>query len=310
VNLLQGESILATDRTQQDGTFAFGSLSPGEYSVEVVPPEGYRVVGDAIQTGDPSDRQPSLGFVLESPLGGGLEFDLPPGTAAPPATLGGYTMTPIPHPGAPQCTRSSPPLSTPGGGEVDVSPTDADSFQRCIGSGWATWSHDFRGDVYYTGGSTSQTIELPAGTKAFYLYVEPNPFSEETFEVVAEPGGVSSETFKAHGSHGATYVGVYSSGGASVEKLTITGSTDFATGEYGRSDGSTLAAGLVVDPIHVSRSSTASSRSESSIPPSLIGPQPAGAVETTPERDGEIVLAPGESGCNTGDCTTSGSTPR
>jgi hypothetical protein len=164
--------------------------------------------------------------VLIKPAGP-ITFDLSPGTGAPPATLGGYSMTPIP-PGAPSCTGTAPPLATPGGGSVGISPADT----RCIGSGWATWSHGYTGDVYFTGGSTSQSISLPSGTKALYFYVEPNPFSEQTFEVVCD--GVSSGSFSAHGSAGATYVGVYS--GTGISSCDITCSTDFASGEYGWSD--------------------------------------------------------------------------
>jgi len=166
-------------------------------------------------------------------VGRALVFDLSPGTAAPPATLGGFPMTPVPYPGAPACTGIQPPLPTPGA-DMDVSPT---SGSRCIGSGWATWSHGYSGDIYFTGGAYSQTITLPTGTTAFYAYVEPNPFSEQTFEVVAEPGGVSSGSFTAHGSSGATYFGVYDDSGASVTSVTITCDTDFASGEYGISLG-------------------------------------------------------------------------
>jgi len=174
-----------------------------------------------------------------------LVFDLGPGTGAPPSTLGGYTMTPVPYPGAPGCTGITPPgpIPTPGG-DIDVAPWD---MQRCIGAGWFTWSHGYSGDVYFTGGTTSQTITLPPGTAAFYFYVEPNPFEEHTFEVVAD--GESSGTFTAHGDAGATYVGVYDSGGGSISTITITSSADFATGEFGWSgDGGGAGPDIDVDP--------------------------------------------------------------
>ena len=101
-----------------------------------------------------------------------------------------------------------------------------------------SWSHGYVGDVYYTGGALSQTFTLPPSTSAFYLYVEPNPFSEHTFEVVAEPGGFSSGEFTANGSAGAAYCGVYDSTGGAISSVTITCTTsvDFATGEFGWSD--------------------------------------------------------------------------
>lgn len=157
-------------------------------------------------------------------------FDLSPGPGSPPATLGGYTMTPVPFPGAPGCTGELSPITTPGG-PLDISPTDGSS--RCIGSGWSTWSHGYVGDVYYTGGPTSQTLTMPAGTVAFYFYVEPNPFAVHDFEVVAD--GVSSGVFPADGSGGAVYVGVYDDSGGTISSITVRCVTgvDFATGEYG-----------------------------------------------------------------------------
>ncbi len=166
---------------------------------------------------------------------GDLVFDLSPGTAAPPATLGGYSMTPVPYPGAPACTGDTNPIATPGG-DLDISPVDTGFAPRCIGSGWGTWSHGYVGDIFYTGGPMSQTLTLPAGTSAFYMYVEPNPFSLQTFEVVANPGGLSSGSFSAEGYMGAAYVGVYDSSGGAISSLTVTGSSDFATGEFGWSN--------------------------------------------------------------------------
>ncbi|MDP2955967.1 MAG: hypothetical protein Q8N53_06080, partial [Longimicrobiales bacterium] len=144
---------------------------------------------------------------------------------------------------------------------ITISP----SYRTCIGSGWATWSNGFRGNVYPTGGSKTQTITLPAGTKAFYFYVEPNPFSLQTFQVVAQPGDVSSGSFSAHGSSGAVYVGVFDRGGT-ITSVTITGSTDFATGEYGWSSGA------------------ASLSAPGWMAPALRGPQPP-AISPLPQGD-------------------------
>jgi len=161
-----------------------------------------------------------------------IVFDLSPGTGPPPEALGGHTMTPVPYPGAPDCTGIDPPLPTPGGGGIDISPVET-GMHRCIGSGWATWSHGYTGDVYVTRGGP-QTIRPPEGTSAIYFYVEPGPFSEETFEVVAD--GVSSGTFSAHGHSGATYVGIYVPGGGSINTIEISSSWDFASGEFGWAD--------------------------------------------------------------------------
>jgi len=173
--------------------------------------------------------------VVDTGVTSEIMFDLSPGTSAPPPTLGGYPMTPVPYPGAPACTALMPPLPTPGAGGIDITPV---SGQRCIGAGWAMWSHGYTGDVYYTGGETTQTITPPPGTSALYFYVEPNPIFDHIrsypFEVVAD--GVSSGTFTAHGSAGASYVGVYDSCGGGISNVQVNSSVDFATGEYGWSD--------------------------------------------------------------------------
>ena len=160
-------------------------------------------------------------------------FDLSPGTGAPPATLGGFAMTPVPSPGAPACTGLLPPLPTPGG-PLGVAP--ADTTSRCIDFGWATWGHGYLGDVYYTVGADSQTLTLPPGTAAFYFYVVPNPFALHDFEVFAD--GVSSGVFSSDGadlSGGAVYVGAYDDSGGSISSITVQSLDDvsFATGEYG-----------------------------------------------------------------------------
>jgi hypothetical protein len=117
---------------------------------------------------------------------------------------------------------------------MGVSPVDP-SMHRCIGAGWATWSHGYRGDVYFTGGATSQTITLPAGTKAFYMYVEPNPFDTHTFEVLS--GGATSGPFTVVGDSGARYVGIYDDGGGTLGTVTIRCDVDFASGEFGWAGG-------------------------------------------------------------------------
>jgi hypothetical protein len=92
--------------------------------------------------------------------------------------------------------------------------------------------------VYFTGESTSQDIILPAGTTAFYFYVEPDPFDKYTFEVTC--GGASSGPFTVVGDSGARYVGVYDdSGGTLSNTITISCDVGFASGEYGWAGGQT-----------------------------------------------------------------------
>jgi hypothetical protein len=160
------------------------------------------------------------------------------GTAAPPATLGGHTMTPFPdNPVAVFTDVLS--VASPLGGTVDFSiPMNA----REIGAGWATWSHGYTGDVYYSNGATSVTMTLPAGTGAFYFYGEPDPFSIFQFSATASDGGVvsiASPFVPIDGLGGARGFGFFASG-TTIESILFTSAgcntcspIDFAVGEFG-----------------------------------------------------------------------------
>jgi hypothetical protein len=152
------------------------------------------------------------------------------GAVAPPATIAGITMEKVPAGHA--CTGESPGPASSSFGLVTPSPTDG--FPRCIGSGWATWSHGYVGDVWYTGGALSQTITLPAGVSAAYAYVNPNPFSVQTCSMTAtgSSGSQSSGPFSVDGSGGAVGVGFYESSGT-LSSIAVTCDVDFATGTFG-----------------------------------------------------------------------------
>jgi hypothetical protein len=106
-----------------------------------------------------------------------------------------------------------------------------------IGNGWATWSHGYTGDVYDTLGAedlTQATITLPAGTKAFYFYAEPQQFA--TFSVAATAqDGTTSGPITVQGNSGAQYFGFYGTGSATLSSITVTTAdpTGFAVGEFG-----------------------------------------------------------------------------
>ena len=150
------------------------------------------------------------------------------GTAAPPATLGGYTMTPFAADPTPPYTVVTS-VASPLGGSVTF---DIGLSHRVVGASWGTWSHGYSGDVYYTDGAQSVTLTLPANTAAFYLYAEPNPFSLHTITVTANDG--TSLSVHVHGDHGANGYGFYLSGPGSLTSLTVSSpTTDFAIGEFG-----------------------------------------------------------------------------
>ena len=121
-------------------------------------------------------------------------------------------------------------VPAPTGGVVGFSP---DLNHREIGNGWATWSHGYTGDVYYTNGATSATMTLPAATKAFYFYAEPNPF--DVFEITATTNsGTTSGPIPVDGDGGATYFGFYTTGlFETIATITVESTVDFAIGEFG-----------------------------------------------------------------------------
>ena len=150
------------------------------------------------------------------------------GIGTPPATLGSFAISALPVDGTGTFTDvTSAPGNPPLTGDVGFSTS---MNVRRIASGWATWSHGYTGVVYYTNGATSMTMSLPADTGAFLAYVEPNPFTWQTFTATADDG--TSVSFSAHGSSGANGFGFYGTGGTTITSIAVTGSTDFAIGEF------------------------------------------------------------------------------
>ncbi len=176
---------------------------------------------------------------------GMIVFDGSPGTGAPPATLGPYTMTPF--------GVDPQPLFTDVGGVAG--PTGNVIFGAPmqhvqIGNGWATWSNGYAGDVYWTDGATSANVTLPSGTSAFYLYAEPNPFSDFVITAYAQDG-TSCGPITVNGYAGAQYFGFYGTGGETIASVTVTSSVDFAIGEFGIAAPSLKAVALPPSGVHV-----------------------------------------------------------
>jgi Ca2+-binding RTX toxin-like protein len=157
-----------------------------------------------------------------------ITFDGSPGTGPPPPTLGGYPMTPFP-PDARPLFQNVSGVPSPLGGTVGFSPV---LNHRRIGNGWATWSHGYTGDVYYTNGALSATLTMPANTLAFYLYAEPNPFAVINITATANDGTTSGPV-PVNGAAGAQYFGFYATNGQTLASITVTSTTDFAVGEFG-----------------------------------------------------------------------------
>ena len=147
------------------------------------------------------------------------------GTGAPPGTLGPYTMTPFPSDPQPQGS-SVTSVASPLGGTVDF---DATLAHVTVGSGWATWSHGYTGDVYYF--ANGVTLTLPSQTVAFYLYAEPDPFAIYSITATTDDG--TFVTQDVDGSGGAAGYGFYGTAGSSIASIKITSDVELGTGEFG-----------------------------------------------------------------------------
>ncbi len=154
------------------------------------------------------------------------------GTDAPYATIGGYAMTafdPDPQPISTVVSSVASPL----GGFVDFSP----SLTHYTTPGtWATWSHGYTGDVYWTGDATSVTLAMPAETVAFYLYAEPNPRDASYWIIAYDQYGAGFGQF-VDGDGGAKGFGFYADPGSGQIITSIQvdydGPLGFAVGEFG-----------------------------------------------------------------------------
>lgn len=151
------------------------------------------------------------------------------GTGAPPATVGGYNMIAFGDD-----TRGVFG-DVSGVGVADGSPFGTIGFSpdvnhREIGAGWATWSHGYTGDVYYSNGALSVTITLAPMTGAFYFYAEPNPFAVHTITAVS---GNTTLSIPVDGNGGANGWGFYTDDFSALTSITISSDADFAIGEFG-----------------------------------------------------------------------------
>lgn len=157
-----------------------------------------------------------------------IGFSDAPGTGAPPTTLGSYTVAPFAADSRPVGTDVSS-VAAPSG-SLGLAPSlEHDQ----VGDGWATWSNGYTGDVYSTQ-TDSVTLTLPASTKAFYFYAEPDQF--QTFTITAtNSDGTSSGAIPVAGQGGAQYFGFYSTDSSSLTSITVTSADPdgFAVGEFG-----------------------------------------------------------------------------
>jgi hypothetical protein len=172
-----------------------------------------------------------LGMTAASAAPSPIVFSGGPGTSAPPATLGPYSMTPF---GADtQAVGATVSSATGPTGSLGFSP----SLEHCLTPNpngcWQTWSNGYSGDVYATS-SGAITLTLPPSTNAFYFYAEPDEF--ETFSITATSSdGTTSGAIPVAGNAGAQYFGFYTTGSDPLTTITVSGDDPdgFAIGEFG-----------------------------------------------------------------------------
>jgi hypothetical protein len=155
---------------------------------------------------------------------GSVVFSQAPGTSAPPANLGPYTMKPFAADTQPE-------------GPVDTvqSPTGPVGFSQSLthyllsDGSWQTWSNGYTGDVYATGTSGSVTLTLPPGTKAFYFYGEPTQYALYSMTATSDDG-TTSGAIPVQGQAGAQYFGFYATGSTTLNSITISGEDPTGSG--------------------------------------------------------------------------------
>jgi len=116
-------------------------------------------------------------------------------------------------------------------GDVALDPVHS---VREVGSGWATWSHDYTGQLFFVI-LDQATYTMPPGTGAFDAYAEPGPFMWITFKITAYASDGTSATIEkeVHGDHGASHFGFYTTGGAELTTVIVDvlGQYSWAIGE-------------------------------------------------------------------------------
>ncbi len=167
---------------------------------------------------------------------GGVWFVGTPGTNPPPSTLGPYPMTAF-GPDGYAVEQVVSTIPAPTGGSVGTSRPVAVVDAQAVAGGWTV---GYTGHVYSArsdGGP--QVLSLPGGTKAFYLYAEPDAFGGP-FTVTATTNNGTSSGPITIGPVGSTvvarYFGFYVTSPTTwITTITVSNTSSMSTivGEFG-----------------------------------------------------------------------------
>jgi len=158
--------------------------------------------------------------------GAGIVFDGTPGSGAPSATLGGYTMAAFPLDTRPEEVGVVTTIPAPSGSITLSSGVQILAVGSTSNTGlWAGGT--YTGKIYWTGGNLANlTMTLPAGTRAFYFYATPFACGTFLMQATAQDGTTSgptpvTTTCGPGGEPTARYFGFYASGSEQIATIAV-----------------------------------------------------------------------------------------
>lgn len=176
------------------------------------------------------------------------------GIIAPPPTVGSYAMTPFNQASQAAIPDFTAEISaipgSPVAGVLGINPT---ADKRTAGVSWwignpAAWGHGYTGPMFYVQ-AEPVVLTLPANTKAFYFYVQPNPRGTFNVSATTDSGATSGAVPVTSGPSGsANGFAFYSTAGETITSISIISSNNssafpgMAIGEFGISAGHTTCA--------------------------------------------------------------------
>ena len=167
------------------------------------------------------------------------------GASAPPASVGGLSLTPFdltPQAALPEYSLVS---VIPGSPVTGTLSTSFPVQKYTAGQSWgSSWSHGYTGPIYYAD-QDAVVLTLPAGSKAFYFYAQPNYYGSYAMTVTTDTGTSSGPISVSTGyfdpGQGANGFAFHADAGETITTVTISSPSTggFAFGEFGINAGPT-----------------------------------------------------------------------